>query len=62
MDRVDRWHRGIDEVSGLGRRRSPDSGRPARQRTTEYGTPSAERLAAAHRFTGTLPSLSIRAV
>jgi hypothetical protein len=28
VDRGNRWHLGIDEVSGLGRRRHPDSGRP----------------------------------
>jgi FO synthase len=37
-------------------------GRTARQRDTVYGEVPAERLAAAARFTGTLPSLSIRAV
>jgi FO synthase len=33
-------------------------GRRARQRLTDYGEVPAERLAAAHRFTGALPSLS----
>ena len=37
-------------------------GRRARQRMTDYGVVSPERLAAANRFTGTLPSLAIRAV
>ncbi len=37
-------------------------GRTPRQRLTDYGAVPAERLAAANRFTGTLPSLSIRAV
>jgi FO synthase len=35
-------------------------GRTARQRLTDYGEVPAERLAAARRFTGTLPSLAIR--
>ncbi len=33
-------------------------GRRARQRTTDYGEVPAERLAAADRFTGVLPSLA----
>jgi FO synthase len=37
-------------------------GRRPRQRMTDYGPVPDERLAAARRFTGTLPSLSIRAV
>jgi FO synthase len=37
-------------------------GRQARQRDTVYGQVPPERLAAATRFTGTLPSLAIRAV
>jgi FO synthase len=37
---------------------APLAGRTARQRLTDYGAVPAERLAAAHRFTGTLPSLS----
>jgi FO synthase len=37
-------------------------GRTARQRLTDYGAVPEERLAAARRFTGVLPSLSIRAV
>jgi FO synthase len=37
-------------------------GRTPRQRLTDYREVPAERLAAAGRFTGTLPSLSIRAV
>jgi FO synthase len=37
---------------------APLPGRQARQRLTDYGTVPAERLAAAHRFTGTLPSLA----
>ncbi|HVU92614.1 MAG TPA: bifunctional FO biosynthesis protein CofGH [Jatrophihabitans sp.] len=41
---------------------APLPGRTARQRLTDYGEVPAERLAAADRFTGTLPSLSIRAV
>ncbi|MBN9619089.1 MAG: 7,8-didemethyl-8-hydroxy-5-deazariboflavin synthase, partial [Actinobacteria bacterium] len=41
---------------------APLPGRQARQRLTDYGEVSAERLAAAPRFAGTLPSLSIRAV
>ena len=40
----------------------PLPGRVARQRLTEYREVPAERLAAARRFTGTLPSLEIRAV
>jgi len=41
---------------------APLPGRTARQRLTDYAPVPEERLAAAHRFTGTLPSLSIRAV
>jgi FO synthase len=37
-------------------------GRRTRQRMTNYGVVPDERLAAANRFTGTLPSLAIRAV
>ncbi len=37
-------------------------GRTPRQRLTDYGVVPAERLAAAVRFTGELPSLSIRAI
>jgi FO synthase len=33
-------------------------GRTPRQRLTDYGVVPAERLAAAHRFTGALPSLA----
>jgi FO synthase len=40
----------------------PLPGRATRQRLTDYGEVPAERLAAARRFTGTLPSLAIRAV
>jgi len=40
----------------------PLPGRVARQRLTDYGPVPEGRLAAAGRFTGTLPSLSIRAV
>jgi FO synthase len=41
---------------------APLPGRRACQRLTDYREVPAERLAAADRFTGTLPSLSIRAV
>jgi FO synthase len=37
---------------------APLPGRTARQRLTDYAPVPAERLAAAHRFTGTLPSLA----
>jgi FO synthase len=37
-------------------------GRAMRQRLTDYAEVPADRLAVAHRFTGTLPSLEIRAV
>jgi FO synthase len=37
-------------------------GRTTRQRLTDYCPVPAERLAAARRITGTLPSLAIRAV
>jgi FO synthase len=37
---------------------APLPGRSTRQRLTDYGPVPAERRAAAHRFTGVLPSLS----
>ncbi len=39
---------------------APLPGRRARQRLTDYGVVPEERLAAAHRFSGTLPSLAVQ--
>ena len=56
------WHGSAKTVAQLHDIVAPLPGRTPRQRLTDYREVPAERLAAASRFTGTLPSLAIRAI